>query len=487
MDLRALSDFLCLAETRNFREAAEMRNITVSGLSRRIKALENWVGAELVDRGASPIALTAAGEEVRRLAVEIVGHLETAGERGALNLSPRLLPPRSILKRQPVPRTNRAAWASIEDTRPTIAIAPFHCLSPHRPAADCARALGDTLAVHLDQAPFLDRRLAAKDADYLIDGSLAADELSGHVTLQIAHAPSGRLILSRKYNLRMTRLTRDMDEIAGDFAWTICHRIRRQIFDGARRLAAADRSNLQTYLVVHETVARPGFGTEAMREALALLSRREPAGHWVHHLAGMAKLMEWAPNTTVAAHLDAAARHGERAVEDAPDFHPGQMLRSLSAALRRDFRTAREALDRVFHLAPDDAMNLLPAGIVTLSLGEPERALSLLRRSAKVEPGWLWYSPIYAAVALYRLGRYADAAAEIDLRRSPFPDAIAIRLAALAQLGALDRATLPKAVRGLMPPGLKVFYLQRFPFADEAATGHFLDGLRKAGITEISS
>lgn len=486
MDLRALSDFLCLAETRNFREAAEMRNITVSGLSRRIKALEQWVGAELVDRGASPIALTEAGEEVRRLAVEIVGHLNTAGERSALSLSPALLPPRTVLKRGPAPRPPATGWASIEETRPTIAIAPFHCLSHNAAAADCARALGDALAVHLGQAPYLDLRRRAEDADYLIDGSLAADELSGRVTLQIAHAPSGRLILSRRYTLRMARFTGDTDGIAGDFAWTICRRIRRRIFDKARRLKPRDRSNFETYMVVHETVARPGFGAGAVREALGLLAERERATHWVDHLAGMVRLMDWGRDPTVGAHLEAAAEHGERAVEEAPDFHPGQMLRSLSAAMRHDFPRAREALDQVFRIAPDDAMNLLPAGVVALSLGETERALSLLRRSARVEPGWLWYSPIYAAVALYQLGRYADAAAEIDLRRSPFPDAIAIRLAALAQIDALDEATLLKAARGLMPSSLRVFYLQRFPFADKAATGHLLDGLRKARIEEIS-
>ncbi len=50
MDLNWLRDFECLGRTLNFTRAAEERNITQSAFSRRIKALESWVGLPLVDR-----------------------------------------------------------------------------------------------------------------------------------------------------------------------------------------------------------------------------------------------------------------------------------------------------------------------------------------------------------------------------------------------------------------------------------------------------
>ncbi|MGF1682361.1 LysR substrate-binding domain-containing protein [Photobacterium minamisatsumaniensis] len=60
-----LEDFLVLAEVRNFSLAAEKRNVTQPAFSRRIKALEHTVGAELIDRSKTPVALTPSGRLFR--------------------------------------------------------------------------------------------------------------------------------------------------------------------------------------------------------------------------------------------------------------------------------------------------------------------------------------------------------------------------------------------------------------------------------------
>jgi DNA-binding transcriptional LysR family regulator len=44
MDLDWLKDFLVLAEKRNFSRAADARNVTQPAFSRRIRALEDWIG-----------------------------------------------------------------------------------------------------------------------------------------------------------------------------------------------------------------------------------------------------------------------------------------------------------------------------------------------------------------------------------------------------------------------------------------------------------
>ena len=54
MDLNWLRDFESLARTRNFTRAATERNITQSAFSRRIKALESWVGSPMVNRATYP-------------------------------------------------------------------------------------------------------------------------------------------------------------------------------------------------------------------------------------------------------------------------------------------------------------------------------------------------------------------------------------------------------------------------------------------------
>jgi DNA-binding transcriptional LysR family regulator len=60
MQLTWLEDFVELARTRSFSRAAENRFVTHPAFGRRIRALEQWVGAELVER-KQPVSLTPAG------------------------------------------------------------------------------------------------------------------------------------------------------------------------------------------------------------------------------------------------------------------------------------------------------------------------------------------------------------------------------------------------------------------------------------------
>lgn len=72
MELKLLEDFLCLSDTRNFSRAAELRHVTQSTLSKRIRQLENWVEATLVDRSSYPVELTPQGIAMVPQAREIV-------------------------------------------------------------------------------------------------------------------------------------------------------------------------------------------------------------------------------------------------------------------------------------------------------------------------------------------------------------------------------------------------------------------------------
>jgi LysR family transcriptional regulator, hypochlorite-specific transcription factor HypT len=62
MELIWFEDYLALAETLNFSRAAEARHVTQPAFSRRIRALEDWIGADLFTRTTHGVALTPAGE-----------------------------------------------------------------------------------------------------------------------------------------------------------------------------------------------------------------------------------------------------------------------------------------------------------------------------------------------------------------------------------------------------------------------------------------
>ncbi len=75
MNFTWLDDFRVLAETGNFSRAADERHLTQPAFSRRIRALEEWLGTELFDRSVQPARLTEAGEWFRAAAEELQAHV----------------------------------------------------------------------------------------------------------------------------------------------------------------------------------------------------------------------------------------------------------------------------------------------------------------------------------------------------------------------------------------------------------------------------
>lgn len=70
-----LEDFLTLAESGNFSRAAEERHMTQPAFSRRIRALEEWLGTPLFDRSTQPARLTEAGEWLRGTAEDLLARV----------------------------------------------------------------------------------------------------------------------------------------------------------------------------------------------------------------------------------------------------------------------------------------------------------------------------------------------------------------------------------------------------------------------------
>jgi DNA-binding transcriptional LysR family regulator len=75
METKWLEDFISLAETHSFSRSAELRHVTQPAFSRRIKSLEAWLGADLIDRTAYPTRLTEAGTVFYEQAVEMLGQI----------------------------------------------------------------------------------------------------------------------------------------------------------------------------------------------------------------------------------------------------------------------------------------------------------------------------------------------------------------------------------------------------------------------------
>ena len=76
MTLRQLRYFVTLAETLHFGQAAERLHVTQPPLSRQIAALEQEIGARLLDRHSRSVTLTAAGVELQRRAIRLLSEVD---------------------------------------------------------------------------------------------------------------------------------------------------------------------------------------------------------------------------------------------------------------------------------------------------------------------------------------------------------------------------------------------------------------------------
>ncbi|MBX3587803.1 MAG: LysR family transcriptional regulator [Ramlibacter sp.] len=75
MNFTWLHDFMALAASGNFSRAADERHMTQPAFSRRIRALEAWLGVELFDRSSQPARLTEAGLWFRATAEELLARV----------------------------------------------------------------------------------------------------------------------------------------------------------------------------------------------------------------------------------------------------------------------------------------------------------------------------------------------------------------------------------------------------------------------------
>jgi LysR family transcriptional regulator, hypochlorite-specific transcription factor HypT len=81
VDHKWFEDFIALARERSFSKAAQSRHVTQPQFSRRIRALEVWLGTEVVNRTQSPLTLTDAGEQLLPVARNITSAVSGLQER----------------------------------------------------------------------------------------------------------------------------------------------------------------------------------------------------------------------------------------------------------------------------------------------------------------------------------------------------------------------------------------------------------------------
>lgn len=168
MDILWLQDFLAVAETGSFTRAAERRFVSQPAFSRRIQALESWLGVPLFDRSVFPTRLTPEGEQFRQMAGDILGQVldarqAVAGKAPAGREPVRLALP-FVLATARVPHWWRS-WSAGQDLSATVVLGNIHDLLTTLTAGNADLMfcyLSDQQPIQLDPERY-DRRVVETD------------------------------------------------------------------------------------------------------------------------------------------------------------------------------------------------------------------------------------------------------------------------------------------------------------------------------------
>jgi adenylate cyclase len=144
-----------------------------------------------------------------------------------------------------------------------------------------------------------------------------------------------------------------------------------------------------------------------------------------------------------------------------------------------------------FHIARARSLNPCDPDVIALQCylaaysDHPERAIPLVELAqdlSPLQPNW-YYEPW--GVALYQLGRYAEAADVFERALASQPYALRYLAACYAQLGETAKAKVIADKSMKLQPDFSLQKWQMYEqYRSRAGLQHMLDGLRKAGLPE---
>lgn len=207
MELNWLLDFVALSETMNFSRAAETRNITQPAFSRRIRALENWVGTALVERTTHSVALTPSGKQFLAHAKTACLSLEQA-RREAIELARSDHASLNIAATHALSFTFIPEW--LRDRNAQMTLGPLNLVSDSMLACENLMQKGDAdfliahahlnITDHLPESTFQSRVIGHDRLMPMIASDLArAHAASGNTPPYLAYSAEtglGRIVAS---------------------------------------------------------------------------------------------------------------------------------------------------------------------------------------------------------------------------------------------------------------------------------------------------
>src|ERR1700738_45469 len=338
----------------------------------------------------------------------------------------------------------------------------------------------------------LSARLIAReiDATYLIQGSVRRSGSKIRVTAELTAAENGEQLWTGRYDRDIGDLFAMQDEITTNLSAALAPEIYRAEASAPARSSTTDLTAWDRFLKGLSHYYQPTktdyeASIDLFREAIALDPALSIARAYLATILTHGVHFGWIKSTSEL--WSEALSLSESSVRLDPRSSFAFSILSYVHAMEGNYEAARDAANKAIALIPCDMGARGVLGISHLVVGEHRQAIELFSAAVQrgnSDPRYQWAA--LNAFSHYLLRQY-DASlswAREALYLNPnHLQVLAVRAAALAQLGRTEEAA--KAVEVLLTsfPGLTVErHLRNFRWKVAADTAHYREGLLKAGV-----
>jgi adenylate cyclase len=338
----------------------------------------------------------------------------------------------------------------------------------------------------------LSTRLIAReiDATYLIQGSVRRSETKIRVTAELIAPENGEQLWAGRYDRDMGDLFAIQDEITTSLSAALAPEIYRAEASAPARSSSTDLTAWDRFLrglshYYHQTKENFEASIDLFREAVALDPALSIARAYLATIMVQGVHYGWIKSTRAL--WSEAMNLAESSVRLDPRSSFAFSILSYIHAMEGNYEAAMEAAKRAVELNPYDMGARGVLGICHMVIGEHREAIELFSTAVQRgnnDPRYQWAA--MNAFSHYLLGQY-DASlswAREALYLTPnHLQVLAVRAAALAQLGRAEEAANAAEILQSSYPGLTVErHLRNFHWKIPADVAHYRDGLLKAGV-----
>jgi TolB-like protein/Flp pilus assembly protein TadD len=453
---------------------------------------------------AEPGSVVVSGK-VRQ---EIVGKLECSFEDLGDQKLKNMAEPVRVFRMSAVPAPARSPMPTKEPaSKPSIAVLPFANMSGDPEQKYFSDGLTEDIITELsrfhsliviarnssfqyrDKAVDIKRVARELDINYIVEGSVRRAAERVRISAQLIDASTEGHVWAQHYDRSLSDVFAIQDELTTAIAAKVAGHVQVAAINKVRRMRTDSMAAYDLFLRSLEHINRAGSeDTILARQYAERAIEIDPDFALAHALlAASLAVTCWDESykDKKTATLGDALRVARRAVAlDVNDAQCHCILAYVQIA-KKSFDLAAHHLEIAIQLNPNDADALSHRATLELFTGKPKLSLKTLQEAIRLNPVHPnWYRDI-EAVALYQLGRYAEAAGALEKASALRPYATRYLAACYAQLDRVEDARALTAEVLRLDPGFTLSaYAKVEPYESAKDLEHMREGMRKAGLPE---